>query len=950
MPGGLEFNLQGAPSWYVGAVEDQLKQAAALASKKYEQFKRLTPEQQEHIRKRQAELSELIQGTKEAFIPFSITGDSTPIRVTPNELERIINDDAFAKSIISETTGISRVTKGDVDSIRQRAKETYQSNLPEIRKASAPTSSSIIPTTAPQSVSQALVKEPSDLEKRIGTYEKFLNEINSIPPDWLNFAHGEPVAGMSKYHGPQAGTLLGKISPINPLYKMATDPKYKGKGFPASLIKSEKERIEKEVEGLKRQRSHEEFSNQKNKESQLLETPSSSITSTTAPTVSPISEYAPTDILKRAGAEREIRKLLAPEARLAPMNERHKQATRMLEQSFDDDTLELSKEELAKARRHNTLETVRPFVESSLEVPDAYTQKYMNHYKRDVIDALRDESQRSLLEDIIPKINTSYISKGAYHSGARMAAIERATQAKDRSLRNEIARLMHSGYDKAMEHHETDKARRLAAAQVMGHAAQQEREAGRVGAEQLRTHALTKHGLIHSNASALSQVARAEQEQLQNQLNVEAQEAEKAKEHEWQQLQRRSAISSGLPSPATQSMVGSHVSTTPPNLYNIVGGLVGTLGGLGQQQQGRPFSKGGLVRKHYANGGNVTPSNTLEDEIRNLIMQKEMDYRRQLHESHNQNPLATWMTNVSQAMLSNPTGNPLENLGTGTSATLQGFSTSREREANLIDKINDSRMQQYKILADFENRKAQREHQKNVLESTQNYRDQQLTQKERHHAERMARQSEKINPSSSEVGTNKKVSATEMKLVNDAKKDLLRARRMKKEVNHLGELIKDTSTGPVIGNIKGIIPETKIDNQIRVGTNKIILDLHQGMKNIPRSEEFMKRIESTKPNVKNHPEANQEALNLMLEGANDVEEQSISTLLSSGWSPEKIEHEFGVKVPEHFKEKEGESLEHPSQAEQNPGMVKMIGPDGSIAYVPVHNVEKALSAGAQYAE
>lgn len=193
-----------------------------------------------------------------------------------------------------------------------------------------------------------------------------------------------------------------------------------------------------------------------------------------------------------------------------------------------------------------------------------------------------------------------------------------------------------------------------------------------------------------------------------------------------------------------------------------------------------------------------------------------------------------------------------------------------------------------------------------------------------------------------------KLSATERKSEIDAKEELFRAIELKKEVNHLGKLVKQTSTGPIIGGIKSYLPKTKIDNRIDVRTSKLILEMHQGMKNIPRGEKFMERIEATKPNRSNYPEANEDSLDLMNKGADIMEKHNISTLLSLGWSPQKIEKQFKVKVPKHFLEESSSEGLHPSQEipEEEGGIINMIDPDGNPLQVPYSEVNQALNAGA----
>lgn len=755
--GGLQFNIQSGPEYQRGAHENLLKLISEIMRRPYEP--RIKAEEREELRKKIIPLQEIMKGPKEAIIPFSVTGLSKPVSFSPFELESISKNPDIARKLFAESTGIERVTEENIKDIQKRAQEKLIENKELIQKYEK--------EGIPTQITQPNI--PKEKQQQFEKAKKYLSEINNLKGMYAETPQGGSLlTPFPPYHEP--------ISEESPLGKLA-----RSRG--SNQIKTEeiqkiKKDLEKEIE-------------------ELTPKVTQSIPFTSS------SQLDLDQLMKRVGAQRQIEKLSAPHQLLAPMTERHKQAIGMLERSFDDDTLKLAAEELTKAQKFNTLEKVQPFVNEALESPDAYTDKYVKNYRDNVIQALRDESERSLLEDIIPKIENRYISKGAYHSGARQGTIGRAIEANSRSLNNEIRKLLSHAHDKAMEHHQAEKSRKLGAAQVIGGASQQERENLSKGAEQLRTLGLTRHGLTHSNVGALSQVARAEQEQLQNQLNLEAQEVEKAKQHDIENLKLAHHMISGLPVTTTQSIGGSHVSTNPPNLYNIAGGLVGTLAGLNQpqtQQQPRTYSKGGLVRKRYADGGDVN-SSSFEDQMRNLLLQREMDYNRQLQEARQPPTLSAFMSNIGQAMLSNPRGNPIENAAKGISSTMEGMASSKQREANLMDKINDSRMQQYKILADFESRKAEREHKENILNETNRRHKESLDQSARHHHENLAAKYAKID-SSGGVETKESIKArikrnTE---IRDEMENLLKTSEEGLRITKGLEAVSNrTDTGPVSG-------------------------------------------------------------------------------------------------------------------------------------------------------
>lgn len=857
MPGqGLQFNIQGGPEYQQQIHKDILKQAKERLEKPYESYQRLAPEQRERQQKKLAELETLIKGPKEAFIPLYVTGSSQSIGVTPAELQEIIKNKHFAERLISASTGIVRVPKEEIEDLQDRANKIYESRKNEITESSKYQEElgkreELLRKEELSKIgkeNQIKLEKEKDYLNRIEDFEKHFkfskgkeNSIIDIMKKGTKLPTDSPLynnlfnknkeynESISKLRllpsSPSSFSNIGKTVPKEPLIN-------------DTEIEREKQRVKKEIETL-----------------------SKSSTLPLPPSIT--SQFNVDPLLKRAGAEREIVKLMAPQQNLAPLEKQHYQALGMLEKSFDDDALKLAQSELDKAKEHNILSKVEPWVRESVESPDVYTQKYIKNYQDNVIKSLQDEYRRSFLEDIFPKIEARYIGKGSYNSGARLQAINRASQSADRSLRNEIGKLLSHAHDKGMEHHQTEKSRKLAAAQVIGGAAQQEREAVGRGAEQFRTLGLTKQALTHANVGALSHFATAEQQQEQNRLNLAKQEYERAKNHEMENLKTMHNIALGFPAGPTQQIVGTPVNPTPPNPYNLASGALGALAMLNspQQQQQRVYAKGGLVRKRYAGGGDVN-SSSLEDEMRNLMMQREMDYRRQLHETQQPNTLNALTANITQAMLSNMRGNPLENLGKGISNTVEGMSASKQREANLIDKINDSRMQQYKILAEFENRKAEREHKENILGETNRRHHESLAQSARHHHENLAAKYAKIDSSGGvETKESTKARIKKNSEIRDEMEALLKTSEEGLRIsNALESVTKRTNTGPIAGglhNIPGIGPY--LHGQLGFGSPEDIQELEGLSTEAALAEErtypakaqtvaLLNAIQKTKPN------------------------------------------------------------------------------------------------------
>lgn len=636
--------------------------------------------------------------------------------------------------------------------------------------------------------------------------------------------------------------------------------------------------------------------------------------------------------------------MLGQSSRLAPLSQLHTTARGLLEGNNPQETIDQGRREIAASGRTDIPREIAPYLAQASQTPEAFIRQYEVNYAP-VIENFRREAARDFLERDLPTINNQFASRGAFYSGAREAALNKARERKERRIEDEISRLLVHGREEAMRNYHQSRSGHLRQAEIAGHAHQAQQE-GRLGAAKaLQESVATGQGALHHQLSALNQMGRTEQQQAQNELNVRQQEHREAMERPFMQHMRKAAIAKGGPHPQLYLSPES-INPPPPSVYGLASGLLGQMTGLaGQQPPTQAHAKGGHVRKKYAAGDSVSRAAAQLQEMRQHIPETpeeaEMRQSAQAFKNYRANPMADYLFAAGSHQLANLNGSPMESFGQGSQLGMQAFKaaqganlSAQEKYHNLMSKINQSKMYQRDFLSKHHN--SMQRHEEMM----------------RHHMaqEGETRRAHDIMGSRSMINRPVKISATERKLENDAKKDILRALRMKNEVGRLSGLIKQTSTGPVVGGIKSILPKTKIDNQIEVGTNKLILDMHQGMKNIPRSEEFLKRIESTKPNRSNYPEANEEALNLMNQGAEDVLDHSISTLLSAGWTPEKIEKQFKIKIPQHLLDEEEEDVDHTSETSEEDNIISMVDPEGNPLAVPLSQVEEALSLGATVAQ
>lgn len=836
--------INGMPKHVHQYNEGLLKEARRLAQEPYQPYGILTPNQAE-ARDEKIKKAKNYFIPRNATIPVSIPGLSEPILFTPQELYLAQSDPSFVEKIFTSAFGGTKPLKKDIENFQYKIAQEY----PEI------------------------LKEAEALEYN-NTQNKKKEIEDSIPFDQFKSNNVDKIFQ----------DVRGELD------------EYKRKNGPTSINDPERKKI---IDSYKPRlkKAEEDFRQNELKKAQE-------------------SQRTHTELSfgKRAGVENEVKKLMSNNvSRIAPMNEKHEKANRMLEHGFDDDTLDVARKEIDASKNENISRSIQPFIKEAMQGPDQYVDKYRNRYQKNVIQALKDETQENSLENVAPHINMSFTQRGAFHSGARNSALEKAAKAKERNLHREIAKLMSQGEDKAMQYVAEHHKNALSSAEITGNATKAQQEGSRANADLLRQNALSKQALTHTNFTALNQVAHAEQKQKQNEIDTKLAQHYEEQERAWKQLEKENAITRGLPFPQQSFSAQALWQPVPPNPYNAMGGALGAMYGLNRAREA-PFAKGGSVRAKYAQGGAVARWNELGEAVKPGPHDQDIRMIAQEMRNHKVDPVANWMGHVGNAMLSNSYGNPMQNLGNGSTNASEAMERhqaqaleSKMKAANLYDKINDSRMNQHKILAAYETQQQQ-------LAETQRQHQASLAQQHAHHLQNLEVKQAKYGADGTEIS--KKVTPTDRKTIIEARKGLRSALGMEKKLKELEILGKETTTGPVVGWMKeNLLPATKIDNIRRVITNKLVLDMHQGMKNIPRGKDFMERIDSTKLSLKNHPEANEEALNMMREGAEEIKLNSIHNLLDQGWTPQRIEKEFKIKLPSEFYE---ENEEHSSETSELP--------------------------------
>jgi Mg2+ and Co2+ transporter CorA len=526
-------------------------------------------------------------------------------------------------------------------------------------------------------------------------------------------------------------------------------------------------------------------------------------------------------------------------------------------------------------RRNAFLNKIEAGGESIL--PDAdQISNYLSDRNQRASSAILNEMTENYLTNILPKGNLGFMS-GAWNSP------QRGTHQQS-LLRN----LGKDAYNTLMKM-EVD-----ATKTGLAEAGEQQKRglySGQLGSEALNKGIETQVGAAQGLANIEKAQSAEEFGALEavGRLGQERQQAEENRlleiQKEFQKQQNRPVENTlqalgAITNVPSQTMSDILVQQQQPNYAAIGGYGLGNLGtALLMPQMGYQGRKGGGLVQKFADGGMALPQ-APDDQYRQELEQEAEQLRGT--QVQDVNPMAAAIARMTDSMAQRYTGmTPIAgHMVDAYQERAQAQEARKMRGLNLMQQIHTSRIKQQEFLAemDYKNRHLASQEKQHAETS-------------RHHQAMEGFKERELTPGAG------KLTPTDRKAEREAIANIRRAKSMKGELDNLQGLLGKTETGPIIGKLKSLpYAKTELADQVEVATNKLILDMHQGMKNIPRSEEFMKRIESTKPGMQHHEKANKKAIELMKEGANDVEQNAIDTLVGLGYSPEKIQELLGSEA------------------------------------------------------
>lgn len=644
--------------------------------------------------------------------------------------------------------------------------------------------------------------------------------------------------------------------------------------------------------------------------------------------------------------------ILKRAARIAPLSDLHTTAKDMLlqHQRLPEESIRLGKEEIDAARRTNIAREISPYLERASQTPDAYIRRYMESYNP-LIQNFREEARKDFLENDIPAINNQFASHGAFYSSAREAALRKAIADKDARITREIRNLTAQAHEHGMRDFNAERAHHIKQAEVVGHAHGAQREANIRAAEALRINALSGQQSAIQQAAALSNAGSIEQRQRQHEIDVAMQEHEREQERPWLEVAREASLLGQMPPVAfpPQELSHANINPAPPNSLAALGGALAQMSGFAMQPQfqQQSYSTGGHVRNKYADGDSVARAasqfSRMKEHTENSPEEAEMRQRAQSYKNYRANPMGDYLFALGTHQLGNLQEDPLKTFAQGSALGMQASKSAhehnlslQEKENNLIDKVNQTKM----YMQDFLSR-----HHSTMLqhEEMMRHHKAQESESKRIHDYAMDSKNDKIQ----EI----KKSSADRKLELDAIKNIKDSQALTNDLSKMNKLLSNKRTGKFIGAAKETLG---IDDSISKLGNDIVVKAQQSLSNIRGSQYLMELLKSTKPGITSSKEANDLLINSLKNGANDARDKAIIELLDMGWTPEKINKKLKVEVPSYLLDEDVEGvIDHDQKNDfqiEYPDMVEMIAPDGTRGMIPKENISAALEAGGQLSQ
>ena len=178
----------------------------------------------------------------------------------------------------------------------------------------------------------------------------------------------------------------------------------------------------------------------------------------------------------------------------------------------------------AEALSDRAINAANPYLERASQSSVSDIDQYMNPYQTNVLDAIAQQGERNLTENLLPGVSDSFIKAGQFGSRNMGEFGSRALRDTQESILKQQAPVLQQGYAEAMRASAADKARQGSLAGTAGSVAGADLSRVLQGGSQYADLGQTRGQLLNQDANRMVQGAQAmgqlTSQQMQNQLAV----------------------------------------------------------------------------------------------------------------------------------------------------------------------------------------------------------------------------------------------------------------------------------------------------------------------------------------------------------------------------------------------------------------------------------------------
>lgn len=754
---GVTFT--GAPLWYAQMKEKLLQRAEALSRQEDSPYG-LDPQAQKALSGEIQRLKAQANLIDSPFvIPFSITGSDEPVFFTPSQLKRASEDETFAKRVYEKATGIQGTPENDISEFRNRI--VYQ--VPQLDEMLGKQEAYEAQDATPEmhqfhdAASDFLKAE----EKYRDDLEKYQHSLSTYPvrptlphvpllsdfPSLSHYSHPSHVIAMPR-NDPEVAAFLDqykayvdafaaqkqydKYSPIDksnffanvrassiPYNQARIKLEREGRKIPGDAsVQDYVSRVQALPIGLTVNANSPDITSSIDSLSKFRDATSGGNYDFLKPQPN-VSRDTEENLFQRLNVPSETEHVLSQFGRVAPMNQLHEQARRMVQRNIgsQDESFKLSKEEIEAARNRDIAGEAKALIARGLTPTHQMLDPYVNRHNEDVIEAMRGDAQKNFLEEVMPSITGNFAASGGFHTGARQNTLHKHALKTQEQLNRDIMKLRHTGLEDAYKRAEQQNAMTLQASPLVAQAEKMQHDANLKAAHEARDTALLQKETNKEDVSAVSQFAHQQQHQAQQEINQRRAAYNEMQNEERDRIATYANIAAGIEAPTIQKYEGARsqlgAPPTPPNPYSAAGGMLGQMVAMNRLQN-QNAKAGGLIKRKFAPGGLVqSPAQRYTQMMQGLPDSKyESQQAGIASELRNErvDPLTNWLQHVSSQMLSNTRGNPMTNIAVGAQTAEEHMNKHRDRQieakhkaANIYQALDNSRRSQEKLLANFHN-------------------------------------------------------------------------------------------------------------------------------------------------------------------------------------------------------------------------------------------------------